>query len=61
VVHAADAGAALAFLRTELRKGDVVLTLGAGSVTELSFDIASALAEIAPPTLELDVGGEGAA
>jgi UDP-N-acetylmuramate--alanine ligase len=54
VVHAPDRAAVLAVVRAEARKGDIVITLGAGDVTALSHDIVDALDGFAPPTLELD-------
>ncbi len=54
VVHAATAADVLRIVRAEARKGDVVITLGAGDVTQLSHDIVDALDGFAPPTLELD-------
>ena len=44
----------LARLRILARKGDVVLTLGAGDVTLLSNRLLGVVIDAAPPTLELD-------
>ena len=43
----------LRFIRSEARKGDIVITLGAGNVTQISFDLVEELANFAPPTLEI--------
>ena len=37
-----------------VRKGDVVITLGAGDVTQLSYDLVELLSTTSPPTLELE-------
>ena len=44
----------LARLRIVARKGDVILTLGAGDVTQLSNRLLGVVIDAAPPTLELD-------
>ncbi len=41
------------FLHKTLRKGDVVLTMGAGDVTRLSTDLLQVVVDASPPTLEL--------
>jgi len=56
VLHTPDRAAVLDKLRARLRKGDVVITLGAGDVTQLSYDIAGIVASISPPTLEMEAG-----
>ena len=43
----------LRFIRSEARKGDIVITLGAGNVTQISYDLVEELANFAPPTLEI--------
>jgi UDP-N-acetylmuramate--alanine ligase len=53
-VHAPTAGDVLEVIRQRSRKGDVVLTLGAGDVTVLSHRIVEELEFLAPPTLEFD-------
>jgi UDP-N-acetylmuramate-alanine ligase len=40
-------------VRSVARKGDIVITLGAGSVTQISYDLVEDLANIAPPILEI--------
>ena len=54
VVYCSDGKHALDVLRAEVRKGDVVITLGAGDVTELSQKLVNALPGVSPPTLELE-------
>ncbi len=54
VLHAPTHGAVLELVRRHVRKGDVVITLGAGDVTKLSHQVADAVGTFAPPTLELD-------
>ena len=49
-----DGPAVMKLVRSSTRKGDVVITLGAGDVTRLSYEITDALDAFAPPTLELD-------
>lgn len=44
----------LARLRIVARKGDVIITLGAGDVTQLSTKLLGVIIDAAPPTLELD-------
>ena len=44
----------LARLRIVARKGDVIITLGAGDVTQLSDRLLGVVIDAAPPTLELD-------
>jgi UDP-N-acetylmuramate--alanine ligase len=53
-VACADAASVLDALGRLVRKGDVVLTLGAGDVTQLSHDLVEMLSDASPPTLELD-------
>ncbi len=53
-IHAPTPGDVLDVIRDRARKGDVVLTLGAGDVTRLSHRIVEELAFLAPPTLELE-------
>ena len=53
-IHAPTAGDVLDVVRDRTRKGDVVLTLGAGDVTHLSHRIVEELEFLAPPTLEFD-------
>jgi len=53
VVYCADPAVALEIVRREARKGDVVITLGAGDVTVLSHRITDELDGMSPPTLEL--------
>ncbi|HCP46781.1 MAG TPA: UDP-N-acetylmuramate--L-alanine ligase [Deltaproteobacteria bacterium] len=52
--YTSDRSAVLDKLRSRLRKGDVVITLGAGDVTQLSHDIAGVVASMSPPTLEME-------
>jgi UDP-N-acetylmuramate--alanine ligase len=40
-------------LHRTLRKGDIVLTLGAGDVTQLSTELIQVVLDASPPTLEL--------
>jgi UDP-N-acetylmuramate--alanine ligase len=54
VVYAPDREAVLRTIEREARKGDIVITLGAGDVTQLSYDITDMLDGFAPPTLEFD-------
>ena len=54
VLHTPDAAAVLRVVQAEARKGDVVITLGAGDITQLSHTIVDALDGFAPPTLELE-------
>jgi len=49
-----DADAVLDFLGTRARKGDVVITLGAGDVTQISCDLIEFLLDANPPTLEFE-------
>jgi len=42
-----------AYLHRVLRKGDIVLTMGAGDVTRLSTDLLQVVVDASPPTLEL--------
>ena len=44
----------LGALRGQARKGDIILTLGAGDVTDLSNGLFSVLIDASPPTMELD-------
>ena len=41
----------VATITREARKGDVVITLGAGSVTQLSYELVDVLGELSPRTL----------
>ena len=43
----------VATITREARKGDVVITLGAGSVTQLSYELVDVLGELSPRTLEI--------
>ena len=52
-VHAPTAADVLQVVRSEAAKGDVVITLGAGDVTQISFDLVDDLANLNPSTLEL--------
>lgn len=54
VLHTPDADAVMRVVRAQARKGDIVITLGAGDITQLSHRIVDALDGFAPPTLELD-------
>jgi UDP-N-acetylmuramate--alanine ligase len=49
-----DADSVLDLLGTRARKGDVVLTLGAGDVTQISHDLIELLSDANPPTLEFE-------
>jgi len=49
-----DAASVLDLAGRRVRKGDVVLTLGAGDVTQISFDLVDLLSSAIPPTLELE-------
>jgi UDP-N-acetylmuramate--alanine ligase len=53
-VHTPTHQAVLDVVRQQVRKGDVVITLGAGDVTELSHQVADVVGAFAPPTLELE-------
>ena len=53
-VFAATHDDVLDVVRRQVRKGDVVITLGAGDVTALSHQIADVVGAFAPPTLELE-------
>ncbi len=53
-VACGDAAAVLDMVVRRARKGDIVLTLGAGDVTQLSHDLVELLSSASPPTLELD-------
>jgi len=52
-VHTPTAADVLRLVRSEARKGDIVITLGAGNVTQISYDLVEQLANFAPPTLEI--------
>jgi len=52
-VYTPTAADVLRLLRSEARKGDIVITLGAGNVTQISYDLVEQLANFAPPTLEI--------
>ncbi|MBJ95659.1 MAG: UDP-N-acetylmuramate--L-alanine ligase [Rickettsiales bacterium] len=54
VLPCADEAAVLDALGKRARKGDVVLTLGAGDVTNISHQLVDVLDAKGPPTLELD-------
>jgi UDP-N-acetylmuramate--alanine ligase len=43
----------LRHIHSVARKGDIVITLGAGSVTQISYDLVEDLANLSPPTLEI--------
>ncbi len=53
-VYAGTHDDVLEVVRRQVRKGDVVITLGAGDVTALSHEIAEVVGAFAPPTLELE-------
>ncbi|MCP4870642.1 MAG: UDP-N-acetylmuramate--L-alanine ligase [Proteobacteria bacterium] len=53
-VFAATHDDVLDMVRRQVRKGDVVITLGAGDVTALSHQVADVVGAFAPPTLELE-------
>jgi UDP-N-acetylmuramate--alanine ligase len=52
-VQAPTARDVMRVVRSVARKGDIVITLGAGSVTQISYDLVEDLANIAPPILEI--------
>jgi len=53
-VYAPSHADVLEVVRQQVRKGDVVITLGAGDVTVLSHQLADVVGGFAPPTLELE-------
>jgi UDP-N-acetylmuramate--alanine ligase len=49
-----DAASVLEVLSARVRKGDVVLTLGAGDITQISYELVALLLDASPPTLEFE-------
>ena len=52
-VYTPGAPDVLRHIHSVARKGDIVITLGAGSVTQISYDLSEDLANLSPPTLEI--------
>jgi UDP-N-acetylmuramate--alanine ligase len=52
-VYTPGSAEVLRHVHSVARKGDVVITLGAGSVTQISYDLADDLVNLSPPTLEI--------